>query len=488
LSGIAARGGIIYVFAALVLNGTQFLRAILLARILSPADFGLMGMALVVIRAGESLSQTGFSRALVHKRGKAEAYLDTVWVVSAVRGLLLFGLTWVLAPLMGAFFANEAVVPILRAVGLVFVGLGLMNPAYFLVERELAFARSVGPRLLAFIVDLVASVSLAMYLRSVWGMVWGYLLGKAVHVLGAYAVRPYLPRFRVNLDQAKEFYRYGRYVFRGAIVDYVVSQADRIVIGRLLGASSLGLYTFAWRLASLPATGFYDLVVRVAFPVFAQVQENPSRTRVGFVRALGLMSTMAAPMAAGLWVISDDLSSLVFGPRWEGMLPAFHVLCFCGASLSLYYLTRSILAAVGRPDLAANGAYTFLVTMLLPLYPAVRLAGIVGAAWCLTMASVAGFTYVLLAATRLLGCPLRRCARAMAPSALAALGMAVALGYARGWLGGSPTWGILAGEILAGVVLYSALAMALDFATGAGMLESVRTAVGSARSGKAGRS
>jgi O-antigen/teichoic acid export membrane protein len=261
--------------AAILQQGTMLARAILLARILSPVDFGLMGMAFVAIRAGEAFTQTGFSRALVQKRGNAMAYLDTVWVVSVLRGLTLFGIVWLVSPLAAEFFATPELTAILRTIGLTFVIQGLINPAVYMLERELAFGRQALPTVIHHVADLVVSVSLALVLKSVWGMVWGFLASKVVYVVASYVVRPYLPRFRFRRDQAHEFYLFGRYVFRGTMGDWVVTQLDRLVVGRTLGVASLGIYSLASRLASIPVVGLSNVIIRVAFPVFTKVQEDP---------------------------------------------------------------------------------------------------------------------------------------------------------------------------------------------------------------------
>ncbi len=473
LGGVAAKGGIIFGVAGAIDNAAQFLRAILLARLLEPADFGLIGMAWVVLRAGEALSQTGFSRALVQKRGDAAAYLDTVWVVLLVRGFAIFGIVWLIAPLAGIFFATPVVVPILRTTALVFPVNGLVNPAIHMAERELAFARVALPRMAGILVDLVASVGLALAWRNVWAMVWGYLLGKAVYVAGSYAVRPYLPRFRVRIDQVREFYRYGRHIFRATVVDYVGSQADRVLVGRLLGASSLGLYAFAWRLATLLATGFQDVVVRVAFPVFARAQADLAKLRTGFLRAIGLSAAIAAPVAAGLWVVAAEMVPVVFGPRWVGMIPSLKILCVAGFNLALYYLAGSVLSATGRPDLAARGTYVFVGTLLLPLYPATRAAGINGAAWCVAAASLLAGAYFFRTSARRFDCRPSRIARVLAPSVLSGLGMTAAVAGMRQGLGGSPSWLFLATEIAAGAVIYMILILVLDRFLDVGIVRSL---------------
>jgi O-antigen/teichoic acid export membrane protein len=476
LAGVAARGGMIIGVVGVIENGSQFLRALILARILSPSDFGLVGMAFVFLQAGESLSQTGFYRAIVQKRGDSEPYLDTVWLISVLRGAFLFGLMFALAPLVGAFFATPQAVAIVHAVAPVFLISGLQNPAMFLLEKELAFKRYSVPRVAGVIVDLVTAVVLAIVLRNVWSMVIGFLAGKIVHVAASYIVKPFRPRFTLNRELAAEFYGYGRHIFRFTAVDYLVSQADRAIVGHLLGPAPLGLYSFASRLAGLPSQGLYTMVLRVAFPLFSRIQEDAARLKAGFVRALSLMAIMSAPISAGVWTVTPDLVRIFFGSKWEGMVPSCRVLCISAVFTSLYYTLGAIMGGVGRPDLTARGSYVFLGLMAGPIYPMIHVWGILGAAWCVTLSSCTAFCYLIAAGSRSVGCDLRVVLRALVPPVVASIAMAEVLTVTLAWVGSPAGLLPLALEIGAGAILYVLFAAALDQLLKTGMLTYIRTA------------
>lgn len=477
MGGVAARGSALLGFSSLLENGALLARAAVLASVLTPADFGLMGMALIAIQAGEALSQTGFHRALVQTRRDPAEYLDTVWIVMTLRGALLFGLAWLVSPIIAAFFATPEVVPILRTAGLAFLIQGLLNPALFVLEREFAFGRYMTPRLLGIATDLTVAVWLALTLRSVWAMVWGFLAGKTVFVLSSYPIRPWLPRFRFSLARVRELYGYGRHIFRMIAVNYLTSQADRVLVGRILGAEALGLYAFANRIATLPSGGLFSVVIKAAFPVFSRIQDQKERMGKGYLRALALLTAIAAPISAGLMVISGDLVPLAFGEKWQGMITPLQILCLGGISLALYYLIGAILSAVGRPDLSARGAYVFLGALILPLYPAIKLWGIAGSAGSVVAASWIAFTYLLLTSLPVVGCRISQSAIAIAPSLVGALLMAGSVLLVRSFLDGEPTWGLLAAEIGTGVVVFPLLTGALDRVTGGGLIASLRSAL-----------
>jgi O-antigen/teichoic acid export membrane protein len=472
---VVAKGSLIMGVVGLIENGGQFLKAIVLARIIDPSDFGLMGMAFVVAQACEALSQTGFYTALVQKQTGAEEYLDTVWTVSILRSIALFALLWALAPFAALFFSTPAAAPVVRGVAVGFLLQGLVNPAVVLLERDLAFVRYEIPFLTGFVVDIVASILLTAVLRNVWGMVWGLALGRAVATIASFIVLPRVPRLRIRKAQVVELYKYGRHISRAAAADYVVSQLDRALVGRMLGPAALGLYAFAARLASLPSAGAYKVVFGVAFPVFSKIQTDASRVRSGFLKALGSMGALAAPVGAGLFAVSADLVIVLFGQKWAGMIPAFRILCAGGACMGLYQLVGAIVRGIGRPDLAARATGVLLAVIAAFLYPGIRMWGILGAAGCMTFGAAIAMLYLLAAGSTAAGCGRIDVVRVLAPSVVASVLMAMAVVAARAWLAVPPGWGVFIAESLCGAVLYVGLALPLDRWLGSGIVDSVRS-------------
>lgn len=481
LGSVAARGGAILGIASAAERGAQFLRAIILAKLLTPHDFGLMGMALVVVFTAEALSQTGLNRAIVQKRGDPTGDLSTVWILSALRGLSLFAISWLLAPWVAMAFETPEVTDVLRWTALVFPIQALVNPAFFLLERELAFVSVAWPRLMGICFDLVVAVAASVVLRNVWGMVCGFLAGKIVYIASSYVARPWRPSLRFQWDRALALYRYGRHVFRAAVVDCLVNQGDRALIGRVAGPESLGIYSLAARLASLPSTAGVQIVFRVAFPVFAQVQDDPTRLRNGFRRALELFAALIVPVCVGFWVTAEHLVPVLFSPKWIEMIPPFQVLSIAGAPMALYQLLRVVVSAIGRPDTAARASYLYLGLFAVPLYPAVMAWGAVGAAWCALVAGTLGMLFLFTSSLRLTGTPASHAVRAVTPAVAGGALMAGVLLLGQEALGFAPSAAWLATQVVAGAAIYLSTVAVADRMLGtslAATLQPLLSAVG----------
>lgn len=477
LGGAAARGGATWAVANTLEAGTQFFRAALLARVLSPGDFGLMGMALVVMQAGESLSQTGMTRALVVKGAEAEDYLDTVFVITALRGAILTGLLMAVAPLAGLFFSTPSLVPLMRVISLVFLLNGLISPAIYVLERDLRFARFAVPRVSGTLVDLLVAVPAALVLRSAWAMVIGYLAGRFIWMAASYVAAPYRPSVRgFSLERARDLYGYGKHVTRATAVDYFISQSDKALVGRLMGVDALGLYGFAWRIATLPVTAATNVAQAVAFPLFSRVQSQRERMRSGYLRALGTIAAISAPLTAGVFAIATELVAAVFGPKWAGMTTSLRVLCLGGACMALFNLLGAIVAGSGRPEIGARGSYVYLIFVVVPIYPAVRFGGPLGAAICMSVASLVAVLYLGHQAGRLTGSAASDVVRVMAGPIGAAVVMAGCLAGFHLLANPAPTLALVAAEVAAGAVIYVPTALLLDRRLGAGLLDSFRSA------------
>ncbi len=384
-------------------NLSMLARTLVLSRLLEPRDFGLMGMAFVAISTAEALSQTGFSRALVQRRDDPGPFMDTIWIVSAVRGILLALALAALSPLIAGFFRTPEATAVLSAVALIMVLRGLASPAWYLLEKDLKLARFAVPRTIGAGLDLVVTCVLAVVLRNVWAMVIGFLAGNVLMVIITYVVAPYAPRLRFEMARARQLYSFGKHVFRRELLVTFAQQIDRMAVGRLRDVSQLGLYTLALRLSTFPATALLNLVMRVVFPSFAIIQGEPERFRKALLRLMGLLAILSFPMAMGLMATAPELVPVVFGERWAPMTVTFQILCLLGAVYPLEYGCASVAGSMGRPDLAVRASLLRFVLMVVAIVPATRAFGIIGAAMVVASCALASTGYLLWSLGRAAG-------------------------------------------------------------------------------------
>jgi len=187
-------------------------RTIVLARVLSPNDFGLFGISLLALSALNTFSQTGFQAALVQKKGNIKPYLDTAWTVQVIRGFVLAGILFGIAPYVASFFGEPMAAPLLRVLGLSAVFQGLTNIGVVYFQKELEFHKRFIYMFSGTLADLGVAIPAALILRNAWALVFGLLAGNLVRMTVSYFIHPYRPRVWLDGPKVKELYTFGKWI------------------------------------------------------------------------------------------------------------------------------------------------------------------------------------------------------------------------------------------------------------------------------------
>lgn len=375
-------------------------KLIILGRLLSPHDFGLLGIALLALGWLEHFTESGFKTALVRKRGDIHEYLDTSWTVQILRAIALSIVVFAAAPLAARFFGAPEATPIIRAIALVTLLRGLTNPAVVYLRRELDFSREVAWHLGSAVVGVTVAVVLALAYRSVWALVVSVIAAQATEAVVSYWVRPYRPRLRIEWNRARELMRFGKWVFFGNGLGYIAAQLDSLVVGRVLGAGALGFYQMAQRLAFLPTSQVGRRARSVLLPAYARLA-TPGDRRRAFLKALVVVAAIVVPVGGFVSVFGEALVGLVLGERWLPMVPAFQILVWSGVVRAIVFTATPLTTAAGRPDLPLWGIMLRIGVLGAAIYPMSTALGLVGAALAATGASAVTGTYHLLCAMRL---------------------------------------------------------------------------------------
>ncbi len=279
ISTRALRSGIWVGLAGVAGFGIAFVRGIILARLLSPDIFGLMAICLIVTRFLDIFTETGFGAALVQRQGQFEAARDTAFTLSILRAIALAVGMYLIAPAVAEFYSEPVLVPAIRLAGLTFLCRGVYNLNTVALQKDLNFQRLSYLDLATMLADLVVSVALAYWLRSVWALVLAQLFTAATASLLSYVFVRARLRLRFDRAIAQELFRYGRYITGTAVLLFITRELDSALIGRRLGMEALGFYTIAFSLANLPSTFLAKVLAKVYFPLFSHLQNDIPRLR-----------------------------------------------------------------------------------------------------------------------------------------------------------------------------------------------------------------
>jgi O-antigen/teichoic acid export membrane protein len=379
LSKRVVKSGFWVFFLRIFDQGFGLLRLIILARILSPNDFGLMGIALLTMSILETFSETGFQQALIQKKEDIKSYLDSAWTVLLLRGFVLFVILYFIAPYAAIFFKAPEAKPIIRVIGFSILFQAFTNIGITYFKKELEFNKEFIYQFSGTLANFVGAISAVLILKNVWALVFGLLVGNVVGCLASYLIHPYRPRLSFDLGKAKELFGFGKWIMGSSILVFLATQGDDIFVGKLLGTTALGFYQLAYRISNMPATEITHVISQVTFPAYSKLQDNIPKLREAYLKVLQLTAFLSFPIAGLIFVLAPDFTKIFLGEKWMPMVPAMQVLVFAGLIRSIQATTGAIFHAIGKPRIDTRWQVVRLSILAFSIYPFTIRAGLIGA-------------------------------------------------------------------------------------------------------------
>ncbi len=398
-----------------------------LARLLTPEEFGVIGFATVVITYLTVMRDLGLGGALIQRRDDIEDAADTVFWINIALGAVLSGITVAIAPWIAGYFEEPQVTSLLRVLGLTFLLQSLGTTHLVRLQRELAFARKVIPDVGQAAVRGIVSIAAAAAGFGAWSLVAGQLAGVATSAALAWVVMPWRPRLRFARRLVRPLTRFGAPLLGVDVIHTVAGNLDYLIVGKVLGASALGVYTLAYRLPELLLLGVVAVLNRAVFPAFATVQDDPERLRRGFLQSIRYVQIVIVPIGLGMILAADPIVRVTLGDQWLEAIPVMRILAGFALVSSSMVADGDVYKAVGRPDVLAKVAVVKLV-MVIPALLIGAQYGLIGIAVAHLATTIAAKTLRTVVAARMLDLPLRRIAARFGPTALAGAAMAAAVG------------------------------------------------------------
>jgi O-antigen/teichoic acid export membrane protein len=445
--------------AALIAQGLSFLVSLLLARLLTPEYFGLIGIANLAIYSLVFLQELGFSSALIYRQKDVEAAANTAhWTILASSALLYLA-AFVASPLVAQFFRSPEVTPVLRVLALTIVINSFSRVPYTLLAKELDFRKKVLPEVAGSIIGNLAALLLAWAGWRVWALVAGELISASLITILVYIVSSWRPRVQFVRGIFGELFGYGKHIAVSQVLIFGITNIDDLFVGRMLGQAALGQYGLAYKVSNTPATNIARLVNRVTFPAFSILQADQARMRSAFFRQVRLVAALAMPIGAATVVFAHDFVYAVLNESWAPAIVPMQILAVYGVIRAVASNMGVIFQAGGKPQWLAGIAAWRLITMAVLLYPFIRWGGLVGVS--LLSAGVAVVDFILSAylVDKILQARMVTYVRITGPMLIYAA-LAGGLGYLLNrWLLGLGVWDVAA--LLAGgavlVLVYALL-------------------------------
>ena len=400
LTRMALSGGLWTTLSTLITKGLGGVKTVILARFLSPSDFGLMGLALVIVGTVNHFSYPGLYTALIQKEELAREDLEAGWWIHALRGTFLFLLAFVLAGTIAEFYEDRRLKLVLQLVSLTFLLEGLESIGLVRLNRALDFRRLMWVNQVANLASLVVAVVLAWKWQNIWALVAAHVVQLAVSTVMSYLIEPFLPRLKLNWSRVKQLMHFGKYVFAAGTFYIVILRGNEFVLGKVVGVEVYGYYALALSLVAMVSTPSVGAVTVVAFPAMSRLQEDPERLESAYLRVFRTTVLLTTPALLGLAIFGRDIIVLILGPKWMPMLSSLIWLCMFHWFHCLGLTLHSLYNAMGEVAWLAKLRFAQMVLYLVGIIPLAVHFGPAGAAFWLFIVAAAVFFVHLVGTSR----------------------------------------------------------------------------------------
>jgi O-antigen/teichoic acid export membrane protein len=445
-----------------VTRGLTFATTLVLARLLTPHDFGLVVLATLVLGVLTLFRDLGLGGALVVRQDFDERAKGTILVLLAALGLITATVAAGLSPVVALAFDEPRLAGVAAAMAPIIALGGLAWFYETLLQLELEFPRRLAAYVLYGATFATVGVTLAGLGVGVWALVGAHLSASAVLTAALIALAPYRVRPAFDRRAARDAIATGRgFVAQGGLA-FIQSSAGFVVVGRVLGAGALGFYSLAYRASELPYLAIADSVAKVTFPGFARMRHRNEDITAAFLSTLRLVALVAAPIGILLSAAADPLTRAVLGPRWVPMIPALTLLGLWGALRPLLGTLGWLLNSVGAAALLAKISALLLLGLVPALVIAAEVGGIREVAAVMVAEALISVCVLAAFAAWTAGVPLHDQWRALRGTVAACAGMWVTTWATAAAVPDGGAWLQLAASVAAGLLAYGALLAAFD--------------------------
>jgi O-antigen/teichoic acid export membrane protein len=385
IKGRMARGAVWMVALRLSVTLLGFASTVILARLLLPADFGLVALGTSMVAALDLLTSFRFEVALIADQKAGRPEYDTAWTLNQLLGLALALLLCLAAWPAALFYEEPRLAPIVLALAAGALLDGLQNIGVVNFRRDLNFSREFIFSVSKKLVQVVVAGSLAWWFRSYWALAAGILAASVTGVIASYAMDPYRPRW--SLARARELFGFSKWLVVDNLMFFLRHRSSTVLIGKLIGPGPVGLFTLAYELAMLAHNNLTAPIDRAMFPGYSRMAEDRELLTRSSLSVAGMTALITVPVAVGIASTAPVLVPILFGTSWLGSIPLVQVLGF-GSALSLLGAgATAVFLALGKPRLLVLVAINYTVFLLGTMLAFLPRAGLIAAAWAYVVAA-----------------------------------------------------------------------------------------------------
>ena len=344
----SARGGMVTIGSQGITVAVQLVSTVVLARILTPEDYGTLAMVTAITAFAALFRDLGLSSAAIQKKGLTTAQQSNLFWLNVLMGGFLTAVIAACAPLVAQFYDKPELVNVTLVLSFSFIITSLGTQHVAMLVRRMQFGRSSGARISGALATLGVSVICGLKGYAYWSLVWGTLAGTIVTTLLLFVLSPFRPGLPNRGSGVRELVGFGANVTAFNFVNYFSRNLDNILIGKFVGADALGLYGRAYQLLMFPIINLRAPIESVAFPAMSQLDPKSDEFRSYYCDLISLLAILTMPLMAWMFVAADEIIFIVLGPKWSAVAPIFSILAIVGFVQPVTSLRGIVLLSSGQ--------------------------------------------------------------------------------------------------------------------------------------------
>lgn len=344
--------GILWTFTdTFVLRGFSFFASIILARLLGPTEFGLIGMISVFIAIGASLVDSGLSASIIRTQNADDSDYSTVFYLNLSMSLLVYGILFFTAPLIADFYGQEALISIIRIYCFSFVISAFSAIQIAMLNKEMQFKKIMQYNIPGTLIGVIVGVGMGYLGYGAWSIVGMYLSTQIVQSIVLWSFSTWKPSLTFSREKLKYHYGFGYKLMLSGLLETVFKDIYKVIIGKFYSVQYLGYYERAHSFNTYPVTMLTSVISKVSYPLLSKIQDQKKRIAVVYRQLIQFSFFVTAPIMLGAAAIAKPLFLLVLGNQWLPAVPFFQILCLSGMFYPIHAFNINVLKVYGRSDL-----------------------------------------------------------------------------------------------------------------------------------------
>ena len=400
---------------------------LILARFLGPSVFGLFALTMVIVNAFDLFKSLGIDSALIRRQDDFEKAADTAFILIPMFGIFLYALLYFFAPIISNFLNNSELLPLIRALGIVFVISCFARVPTVLLEKNMRFREISIAEFSSSVISTVLAVILTLCNWGVWALVYSYILKVISYMIIIWIYTKWRPKFDFDRKIAFELFGFGKFVFLTCVLLFLKMNTDNFLVGKLLGITMLGFYGIAFNIANLVPEYVGGKINRVIYPAYSKLQNDPLSLRTNLLKALKFVSIATFPIGIIIFILGKDFLEFAFGPQWLGAGTILQLLAWIGIFNALPVVIGPLFLACGKPKYGLILGLLEVGIFFVFIIPCAKLFGLNGVGIVVSSASFITCSLSLILCKRLLNLSIRELFLSLKSSILATLLMLIGI-------------------------------------------------------------